>query len=261
MSTVTLARPALAHSRLGSKFLGASILAAGAVGMFSLMVIAALVGVGSVSSGGVAESFGVSPLAQSEIPPQYLSLYQEAAQRYGLDWAILAGIGKVECDHGRDPDPSCYREGAVNSAGAGGPAQFLASTWSAYGVDGDDDGLIDRWDPADAIFSMAHYLHASGAPANYHKAIFTYNHADWYVKEVEHWASLYRGPPNATVSNAPGVFTSDWPGVGPVEFTQGMQAVLSPRRARTRAGAAGGAGDGDRRKRASGAALRRGGPP
>ena len=77
---------------------------------------------------------------------------RQAAQRYGLDWAILAGIGKVECDHGRDPDPSCTQEGAVNSAGAGGPMQFIASTWARYGVDGDGDGTPDRWDPADAIF-------------------------------------------------------------------------------------------------------------
>ena len=34
-----------------------------------------------------------------------------AAQRYGLDWAVLAAIGKVECDHGRDPDPSCTQPG------------------------------------------------------------------------------------------------------------------------------------------------------
>ena len=95
------------------------------------------------------------------------ALYQAAARRYGLDWAILAGIGKVECDHGRDPDPSCTQEGAVNSAGAGGPMQFIASTWARYGVDGDGDGRADRWDPADAIYAAANYLRASGAPGDY----------------------------------------------------------------------------------------------
>ena len=103
--------------------------------------------------------------AISDIPVTYLDLYRAAAQRYGLDWSILAAIGKVECDHGRDPDPSCSREGSVNTAGAGGPMQFLASTWQRYGVDGDGDGRRDRWDPADAIFGAAHYLRASGAPA------------------------------------------------------------------------------------------------
>ncbi len=32
-----------------------------------------------------------SALARAEIPPQYLRLYQLAAERYGIDWAILAG--------------------------------------------------------------------------------------------------------------------------------------------------------------------------
>ncbi len=144
-----------------------------------------------------------SALALRDIPPEYLRLYQAAGARYGLDWAILAGIGKVECDHGRDPDPSCTHEGAVNSAGAGGPMQFLASTWASYGVDGDGDGRRDRWDPADAIYGAANYLHASGAPANYRSAIFSYNHAGWYVAEVQQWAAKYRGSP--TPSARPGL--------------------------------------------------------
>lgn len=202
------------------------------VGLVVLAASAAILGVtvglstGSVT--GVGAEYEPSARARAEIPPEYLKLYVEAAARYGLDWAILAGIGKVECDHGRDPDPSCTREGAVNSAGAGGPAQFLGSTWRQYGVDGDGDGRADRWDPADAIFSMANYLRASGAPGDYRKAIFTYNHADWYVNEVEHWASLYRGPAQASVAGGPEVSIAEWPGVGEVEFTSGARAVLSP---------------------------------
>ena len=183
----------------------------------------------SSAAGTDGATYGASARAQAEIPPEYLKLYMGAAAHYGLDWAILAGIGKVECDHGRDPAPSCTREGAVNSAGAGGPAQFLASTWSTYGVDGDGDGRMDRWDPADAIFAMANYLRASGAPRDYRKAIFAYNHAGWYVTEVEHWASLYRGAGQAgTGSAAEATTATGWPGVGPVEFTQGAQALLSP---------------------------------
>lgn len=180
----------------------------------------------SFAAGG--STYAVSARARAQIPPAYLSLYIEAAARYGLDWAILAGIGKVECDHGRDPDPSCTKEGAMNSAGAGGPAQFLASTWSAYGVDGDGDGRADRWSPADAIFAMANYLRASGAPGDYRKAIYAYNHADWYVDEVEHWASVYRGQTLASAASAPEVSIADWPGVGEVEFTSGDKALLSP---------------------------------
>ncbi len=72
--------------------------------------------------------------------------------------------------------------------------QFLGSTWARYGVDGDGDGRIDRWDPADAIYSAANYLRAAGAPGDYQRALFAYNHANWYVAEVEHWAALYRAP-------------------------------------------------------------------
>jgi Transglycosylase SLT domain len=228
MSSGALAHPAPAPGRVGAKLTAALIGAAGALALFSLMLVAALAGAGGVSGGGGPSTFDVSTRAAAEIPARYLSLYRSAAERYGLDWAILAGIGKVECDHGRARDPSCTTEGAVNSAGAGGPAQFLASTWSEYGIDGDGDGRRDRWDPADAIFSMANYLSAAGAPNDYRKAIFAYNHAGWYVAEVEHWAALYRGPAQASASSAGEVSAADWPGVGEVEFTSGAQAVLSP---------------------------------
>jgi len=236
---------ALAHHAVSSgrplKLTGVLIATAAAVGLFSMMVIASLVGVGLSTPDDTPETFGVSALADAEIPPLYLSLYQQAGRHYRLDWAIIAGIGKVECDHGRDPDPSCTKEGAVNSAGAGGPAQFLASTWAQYGVDADGKGPPDRWDPADAIYGMANYLRASGAPGNYRKAIFAYNHADWYVAEVEHWASLYRGPStqaqagigdaaeNGSVAGSGlEVSSVDWPGVGPVETIAGTRAMLSP---------------------------------
>jgi hypothetical protein len=166
-----------------------------------VMMIALVMGAGAVAfeEGGGSQPEGeaptasVSAFARADIPANYLRLYIAAGAKYGIDWAILAGIGKVECDHGRDPSPSCTKEGAENSAGAGGPMQFLASTWATYGVDGDGDGRIDRWDPADAIFSAANYLSASGAPQDYRKAIYAYNHAWWYVEEVEGWAARYRG--------------------------------------------------------------------
>lgn len=182
------------------------LIAAGAAAVFAVvyMLVAALAAFSGASPGAIASaSLGghISALAEREIPSQYLRLYEQAAQRYGLDWAILAGIGKVECDHGRDPDPSCTREGAVNSAGAGGPMQFLASTWARYGVaaasspQGEGGGKPDRWNPADAIYAAANYLRASGAPADYRRAIFSYNRAEWYVDEVEAWAARYSSPP------------------------------------------------------------------
>jgi hypothetical protein len=182
---------------LGALALAAALATALALGVVSL---AAMIGgqhaalAGWIAGAEGAGEDGVSALARAEIPPLYLRLYQAAARRYGLDWAVLAGIGKVECDHGRDPAPSCTQEGVVNSAGAGGPAQFLESTWREYGVSAHGGGPPDRWNPADAIFGMANYLRACGAPSDYRAAIYAYNHAWWYVAEVERWAALYRGP-------------------------------------------------------------------
>jgi hypothetical protein len=128
-----------------------------------------------------------SQLALRQIPARYLRLYQAAAERYGLDWAILAAVGAIESGHGRNNGPS--------SAGALGPMQFMPATWQQYGVDGNGDGRRDIRDPEDAIPSAAGLLRAAGAPANYRQALFAYNHADWYVNQILAQADLYRGSP------------------------------------------------------------------
>ena len=208
-----------------------------ACALMLVAVIAALGGATGAPGGQPAGATdGVSALAEREIPAAYLRLYVQAAQRYGIDWAILAAIGKVECDHGRDPDPSCTREGAVNSAGAGGPMQFIASTWARYGVAADGRGGPDRWDPADAIFAAARYLRAAGAPGDYPRAIFAYNAATWYVAEVERWAARYRGQPSLSAAHvmgeeaAPEGADLSLEGLTntPVRFVAGAHAVLSP---------------------------------
>jgi hypothetical protein len=62
--------------------------------------------------------------------------------------------------------------------------QFLPSTWRRWGVDASGDGIADPYDPQDAIFSAARYLDAAGARKNLRRAIFAYNHANWYVNEI-----------------------------------------------------------------------------
>jgi len=220
---------------IGALVAGAAALGALFLGM-TLMMLVGVHGLGSVA--GTAETLeetdAPSALAK-EIPAAYLRDYEQAGQKYHLDWAILAGIGKVECDHGRDPDPSCTKEGAVNSAGAGGPMQFLASTWATYGV-APDGGTPDRWNPEDAIFGAANYLKASGAPGDYRKAIYAYNHAEWYVDEVEEWAAKYRGPPTSSISPVQPISGGGGGGTGrvqgesptPIEFIPGERAELDP---------------------------------
>jgi len=142
------------------------------------------------ATGGIQVS-NPSQTAIAEIPVAYLALYEQAGVAFGIPWQLLAGIGKVECDHGQNPDPACSQEGVTNSAGAGGPMQFLAGTWQTYGTDADGNGSADRWDPVDAVFSAANYLRASGAPDNIPAAVYAYNHSQAYVNEVLGWATLY----------------------------------------------------------------------
>jgi hypothetical protein len=178
----------------------------------ALVAASALAFVCVVILGAIFGGLQPSGLALADIPRNYLVAYQRAALRYGLDWAILAAIGKVECDHGRSELVGCNPPGTVNESGATGPMQFLGSTWRSgtpemtvpavgrptrttaegYATDGDGDGLADVWNPADAIAGAARLLRANGAPRDYRRAVFAYNHADWYVREVFAIASAYR---------------------------------------------------------------------
>src|SRR4051812_33814085 len=141
----------------------------------------------------------------ADIPSLYAQLYRSAARRFELGadgWTVLAGVGKVECDHGRSTAVGCHR-GEANFAGARGPAQFLDGTWTAYGVDGDGDGQRDVYAPADAVFGMANYLHASGAPLDGRRPLFAYTHSRASVDDVLSGARRYAATPTQTVFVAP----------------------------------------------------------
>ena len=51
-------------------------------------------------------------------------------------------------------------------------------------MDADGDRIATPLSSADAIFSSARYLRASGAPRSYRRALFAYNRAHWYVEDV-----------------------------------------------------------------------------
>lgn len=141
---------------------------------------------------------GVSATGRASIPTHLIPLYVAASTRYALGsdgWLWLAAIHKVETDFSRNT--------ATSSAGANGPMQFMPDTWRAYGVDADRDGHADIHSEPDAIFGAANYLHASGAPADWHRAVFAYNHAEWYYQRVLGFQTSYRGteadaPPETT---------------------------------------------------------------
>jgi soluble lytic murein transglycosylase-like protein len=124
----------------------------------------------------------VAPLPRNE----YMRLYKESAARYGFgqDWYVLAAVGQVESNHGQNMGPS--------TAGAMGPMQFLPSTWATSGVDGDGNGTANIMDPRDAIPAAAGYLEDGGAPRDWYAALYSYNHADWYVRKVVAVGEAYR---------------------------------------------------------------------
>ena len=153
--------------------------------------------IGALKRGDSSTSRRPSRAAVADIPASYLPLYLAAGRRYNIDWAILAGIGSIETDHGRLRAPG-VRSG-VNAFGCcAGPMQFnirngRPSTWDAYGGDSNRDGRTDVYDPADAIPGAARLLRDNGAARDYERAIFAYNHASWYVADVLARAAHYRG--------------------------------------------------------------------
>ena len=71
----------------------------------------------------------------------------------------------------------------------------MPSSWRMYGVDANDDGKKDPYNPVDAIFAAARYLKAANYDEDVRQAIFAYNHADWYVDMIMMRAKLIAGVP------------------------------------------------------------------
>jgi murein DD-endopeptidase MepM/ murein hydrolase activator NlpD len=137
------------------------------------------------------------------IPPFLLPIYQAAGMQYGIRWEILAGINEIETDYGRNLN--------VSSAGALGWMQFMPATWKSYGVDANQDGVKDPFNPVDAIFAAARYLKAAGADKDIRKGIFAYNHADWYVDSVLMRAQVIGGIPGDLVGSLTGLTQGRFP--------------------------------------------------
>ncbi|MGH3020085.1 MAG: lytic murein transglycosylase [Gaiellaceae bacterium] len=140
-------------------------------------------------SGSITVPFNLStPPARPAVRTydQLLALWQSAGQGYGVPWQVLAAINKIESNFGQNMGPS--------SAGALGWMQFIPSSWMRWGMDADGDGLADPWDPEDAVFAAARYLAAAGAHEDLERAIFAYNHAQWYVDDVLELAATFDDP-------------------------------------------------------------------
>ncbi|HLK75953.1 MAG TPA: lytic transglycosylase domain-containing protein [Streptosporangiaceae bacterium] len=128
------------------------------------------------------------------IPPRYLNWYARAARTCtGLTWEVLAGIGTVESDNGRSRARGVHH--GNNRKGAEGPMQFEPATFREYAVRADRSAKLTPYNPQDAIFSAARMLCADGARGGTRRgvrgAIFAYNHAHWYVRDVLALAARY----------------------------------------------------------------------
>jgi membrane-bound lytic murein transglycosylase B len=182
-----------------------------------------------------------------------------------LSWSVLAGIGRIESNHGRhfggaarfsaegDVTPTILGPVLNGTAGtalirdtdggrwdgdrvwdrAVGPMQFIPSTWRTLGRDGNDDGVANPNNLFDAAVSAAGYLCVSGGgslaePASLRQAIFAYNHSEAYVNAVLSWANFYQqraGEGSLTSVQVPSGPSSSDPGPGGVATTPGGGAV------------------------------------
>ncbi len=156
------------------------------------------------------------------IPPFLLPIYQAAGIQYGIRWEILAAINEIETDYGRNLN--------VSTAGAVGWMQFIPSTWKQYGVDANDDGKKDPYNPVDAIFGAARYLKAAGAEKDISKAVFAYNHAQWYVDSVLMRARLIGGLPADLVGSLTGLTQGHFPVHATARYADDLSEADTKRR-------------------------------
>ena len=125
------------------------------------MTLLAAAGVAATSVFGqaaIGSRLTPSARASADIPAAYLALYQEAAATCpGLPWTVLAAIGQVESDQGRNAHTS--------SDGAVGIVQMLPATFEEYAhpVPPGEESPPDPLDPTDEIYAAARMLCTDGA--------------------------------------------------------------------------------------------------
>ncbi len=145
-------------------------------------------------------------LSYYRVPLFLLPIYQAAGIQYDVPWQILAAINEVETNYGTDLN--------VSTAGAVGWMQFMPTTWMQYGVDALGAGYADPYNPVDAIFAAARYLHAAGASSNIHTAILAYNHSEAYVSSVLLRAKLIAAYPQSVIATLTGLTQGSLPVAG-----------------------------------------------
>ena len=171
-----------------------------------------------------------SSSAATGIPSRALEAYASASlvadsesPECGLGWNTVAAIGAIETGHGTFGDSVIDGDGwarpailgprldgqgfaAISDTDGGtldgdpawdravGPLQFIPSTWARWGADGNGDGVSDPHQIDDAALAAARYLCHGGStttPAEWRRAVHSYNHSDEYVDQVASRANQY----------------------------------------------------------------------
>ena len=164
------------------------------------------------------------------VPTTALDAYRRASSAVSgscsVPWTLLAGIGRVETDHGRYGGSDLGTDGisrpvirglpldgvgpvmAIRDSDRGqldgdkvwdravGPMQFIPTTWASWASDGDGDGVTDPDDIDDAALAAARYLCRWSSNlvdvANQRGAVRTYNNDGYYVDLVTAYEVGYR---------------------------------------------------------------------
>ena len=113
--------------------------------------------------------------------PSRAAFIKKVQRRYKWAYSELKAFLKYIEEEGLKPESI---KGSY--AGAMGLAQFMPSNIRKLARDGNNDGRIDLFNHADAIFSVANYLKYHGwRPAltrqRQHKILYMYNHSNYYV--------------------------------------------------------------------------------
>jgi len=141
-----------------------------------------------------------------------------------LAWNTVAAIGRIESIHGAVNGSRIHGDGvarprirgipldgrgvkAIRDTDGGelddddrwdravGPMQFIPTTWSRWGSDGDGDGSRNPQDVDDAALAAGRYLCAAGRRLGtrdgWLRAVVTYNQSSEYVGKVSSTATRY----------------------------------------------------------------------
>lgn len=201
----------------------------------TLLAAALLVGVGAAAAYALGRAD--LPVLTGRIPATAFDAYRSASEAASgvteacaVHWTILAGIAQVESRHGQidahelDADGDvvpAIRGRALDGTGgtqtipdtdggeldgdgtwdrAMGPLQFIPTTWSELGRDGNGDGVADPDNMYDAAMTAVAHL-CTREPGDYaqrhelRRALVAYNASGRYAEDVLGWIERYRSTP------------------------------------------------------------------